>query len=102
MSNSSAEEVNLTNYPATRFYLNCTHYSVSTIRRRYDFGHVSEFTFFSSTLSTFFFSSLDDSTFYLTADIEEIENEVPNLTVKELRGVKADYIQVILVFTSQS
>ncbi|XP_074336551.1 uncharacterized protein LOC141673705 [Apium graveolens] len=64
------DEVNLTNDPATRFYLNCTHYSVNTIRR-----------------------SIAESTFYVSTEIEEIEKEVPKVTIKQLLGLKADYIQ---------
>ncbi|KAL1831301.1 hypothetical protein ACET3Z_000952 [Daucus carota] len=67
------DEVGLTNYPATRFYLNTKHHVVESIRRR-----------------------LADSSFYVTNTIEEDVKEDPLLTVKEIRGLKDDYIQANL------
>ncbi|KAL1808342.1 hypothetical protein ACET3Z_025332 [Daucus carota] len=54
------DEVGLTNYPVTRFYLNCKHHVVKTIR-----------------------GSIAASTFYVTNVVEEDEKEIPKFTVKQ-------------------
>ncbi|KAK1377746.1 hypothetical protein POM88_024490 [Heracleum sosnowskyi] len=64
------DEVCLTNYPATRFYLNSTHPSVKELKRREK-----------------------DSDFYIIDLDDEDEFEIPLISIKELLMLKEDYVQ---------
>ncbi|XP_063948868.1 uncharacterized protein LOC135152556 isoform X1 [Daucus carota subsp. sativus] len=63
------DEVSLTNFPATRVYLNSSHHSVRSIRK-----------------------SLQDGTFYKTEMEIEDGAGLPKFTVKEILSLKEDYI----------
>ncbi|KAK1355168.1 DUF223 domain-containing protein [Heracleum sosnowskyi] len=64
------DEVSLTNYPATRFYINSKHHSVKEIRNR-----------------------IADKSFYVLGFEDEEDIGIPCLTVKELFNLKEDYIE---------
>ncbi|KAK1357532.1 hypothetical protein POM88_050788 [Heracleum sosnowskyi] len=67
------DEVSLTNYPATRFYINSSHHSVKEIRSR-----------------------IADNSFYVTKLEDQDDKEIPAFTVKELFNLTEDYIEKIV------
>ncbi|KAK1382779.1 hypothetical protein POM88_020514 [Heracleum sosnowskyi] len=62
--------VALTNYPATRFYINSSHYSVKEIRSR-----------------------IAENSFYVTHLDDQDDKGIPTFTVKDLFNLTEDYIE---------
>ncbi|KAK1380382.1 hypothetical protein POM88_027126 [Heracleum sosnowskyi] len=64
------DEVSLTNYPATRFYINSSHYSVKEIRSR-----------------------IAENSFYVTHLDDQDDKGIPTFIVKDLFNLTEDYIE---------